>query len=45
MVLREHHLKSDIFELHHEIEELAIVLHPWPMKSGILGITQVADNA
>ena len=41
MVLRKHHLlKAKRFELHHEVEELAIVLHPWPMESGVLGSTQ-----
>ncbi len=46
MVLGKHHLvKSKVFELHHEVEEFAVVLHPRSVEPGMLGITQVADDA
>jgi hypothetical protein len=46
MVLGEHDLlKPQLFELHHEVQERVVVLHPGSVEPGILGIPQVADDA
>jgi len=46
VVLGKHDLlKPQVFELHHEVEELVVVLHPGSVEPGVLGITQVTDDA
>jgi hypothetical protein len=46
MVLGEHDLlKPQVFELHHEVQEFAVVVHPGAMELRMQGIAQVADDA
>jgi hypothetical protein len=46
VVLGEHDLlKSQVLELHHEVQELVVVLHTGSVESGVLGIPQVTDDA
>jgi hypothetical protein len=36
---------TQVFELHHEVQELGVVLYPGAVKLRVLGIPQVADDA
>jgi hypothetical protein len=46
VVLGDHDLlEPQVFELHHEVQELGVVVHPGAMELRVLGIAQVADDA